>query len=128
MSKSLNNMQAIGNLSADPEMRFTEQGSAVTTFTLALNREWTTKSGQRDTEVEWLSVVAWSKLAEICNQYLKKGSKVYVSGRLKTRSWDDKQTGEKRYKTEVIINDMIILSGSNAGSKYEMPEDDDTPF
>jgi len=102
----------IGNLTRDPEMRYTPSGKAVTTFSVATNRNWSV-DGQPHEEVEFHNVVAWDKLGEICNQYLRKGSKVYVSGRLQTRTWDDQQ-GLKHYRTEIVADEMIILS-----SKFE---------
>lgn len=134
MAKDLNRVMIIGRLGADPEMRYTPQGSAVTTFRVASGRQRKDGDGGTIEETEWFSVVAWNKLGEICNQYLQKGSRVYVEGRLQTRSWDDQHTGEKRYKTEVIANDMIILDGGtgrpSGGAGREVPEigDDDIPF
>lgn len=109
MARDLNKVMVIGRLGKDPEMRFTPNGSPVTDFTVAAGRQWKNAEGENQEETEWFSVVAWNKLAEICNQYLTKGSRVYIEGRLQTRSWDDQTTGEKRYKTEVIASDMIIL-------------------
>jgi len=98
----------IGNLTRDPEMRYTPQGNAVASFVIATNREWVT-SGERKQAADFHNVVAWNKLAEICGQLLKKGTKVFVEGRLQTRTWQDPQ-GSKKYKTEIVIDDMIILS------------------
>lgn len=108
MSKDLNKVQMTGRLGADPEMRFTPQGHAVTTFRVASNRSWRTSEGETHEDTEWFRVVAWNKLAEICNKWLSKGSRVYVEGRLQTRQWQD-QEGQTRSTTEVIANDMIIL-------------------
>lgn len=113
MAKDLNKVMLTGHLGADPEMRFTQQGSPVTTFRVASSRTWKSSDGVQHDDTEWFRVVAWDKLAEICNQYLTKGTRVYVEGRLQTRNWDDKNTGEKRYMTEVIAQDMIILSSRN---------------
>lgn len=109
MAKDLNKVQLTGHLGADPEMRYTAQGSAVTTFRVASNRTWRDKDGNTHEETEWFRVVAWDKLGEICNQYLTKGTRVYVEGRLQTRKWTDRD-GQDRYTTEVIAQDMIILS------------------
>ncbi|NWG22477.1 MAG: single-stranded DNA-binding protein [Chloroflexi bacterium] len=122
MAKDLNKVMLTGHLGADPEMRFTPQGSAVTTFRVASNRSWKSGDGAQHDDTEWFRIVAWEKLAEICNEYLKKGTRVYIEGRLQTRSWDDKNTGEKRYMTEVIAQDMIILSPR--GERQAMPEND----
>ena len=118
MAKDLNKVQLTGRLGADPEMRFTPQGSAVTTFRVASNRSWKTTEGEQKEDTEWFSIVAWNKLAEICNQYLAKGSRVYIEGRSQTRSWEDTASGQTRYKTEIIANDMIILDGRRDGVAY----------
>ena len=108
MAKDLNKVQMTGRLGADPEMRYTAQGNAVTTFRVASNRSWRTAEGESHEDTEWFRVVAWNKLAEICNQWLSKGSRVYVEGRMQTRQWQN-QEGQTRYLTEVIANDIIIL-------------------
>ena len=108
MAKDLNKVQLTGRLGADPEMRYTPQGNAVTTFRVASNRSWRTAEGESHEDTEWFRVVAWNKLAEICNQWLSKGSRLYVEGRMQTRQWQD-QEGQTRYLTEVIANDIIIL-------------------
>ena len=108
MARSLNKVMLIGNLTRDPDMRYTPQGTAVCTFGVATNRSWTTDSGEKKEDVEFHNVVAWTKLAEICAQLLKKGRKVYVEGRLSTRSWQG-QDGTQKQRTEVVISDMVIL-------------------
>jgi single-strand DNA-binding protein len=110
---SLNKVMIIGNLGADPEMRFTPSGSPVTSFRIASSRIYTTKDGEKKKETEWFSVVAWDKRAELCNQFLHKGSTAYIEGRLQTRSWDDKE-GVKHYKTEVIASQIIFLDRSGS--------------
>ena len=105
----LNKVMLIGNLGADPEMRYTANGSAVTTFRVACSRTWQQPNGERQEDTEWFTVVTWNKLAEICSQNLNKGRRVYVEGRLSTRSWDDRETGQKRYRTEVIANQVLFL-------------------
>ncbi len=108
-SRSLNKVQLIGNLTRDPELRYTPQGTPVCTFGLATNRSWMPTDGkERQEEVEFHNIVAWSKLAELCGELLAKGRKVYIEGRLQTRSWESPE-GEKKYKTEVVAEDMIIL-------------------
>lgn len=109
MSKDLNKVQLTGRLGKDPEIRITPQGNTVTQFTVASNRSWKTADGQGRDDTEWFTVVAWNKLGEICGEYLRKGSRIYIEGRLQTRSWEDQESGQKRYKTEVIANDMIML-------------------
>lgn len=107
MSRSVNKAIIIGNLTRDPEMRYTPNGQAVTTFSVATNRRWVTE-GQEKEEVEFHNVVAWNKLAELCSQLLSKGRKVFIEGRLQTRNWNDAQ-GTKHYKTEIVAEDMVIL-------------------
>jgi single-strand DNA-binding protein len=107
-SRSLNKVQLIGNLTRDPELRYTPTGAAVCTIGLATNRQWTTEAGEKKEETEFHRVVAWNKLAELCSQLLAKGRKIYVEGRLRTNSWQA-QDGSQRSTTEVVIEDMIIL-------------------
>jgi single-strand DNA-binding protein len=110
----LNKVMIIGNLGKDPEMKFTPSGKPVTTFSVAVGRMYKTPEGESREETEWFRVVAWNQLAEICNQYLHKGSKVYVEGRLQTRTWKDNRV-QDRYLTEVIANDMQMLDTRQAG-------------
>jgi single-strand DNA-binding protein len=131
MAKDLNKVMLTGYLGADPEMRYTPQGSAVTTFRVASGRAWKSADGTQHDDTEWFRVVSWDKLAEICNQYLTKGTRVYIEGRLQTRKWQDKETGQDRYLTEVIAQDMIILSSRNdrpaPAADFEAPVDDEAP-
>lgn len=108
-SRSLNKVMLIGNLTRDPELRYTPQGTAVVSIGLATNRQWTIDSGERREEVEFHRLVAWNKLAELCGQLLYKGAKVYVEGRLQTRSWTGSD-GLQHTITEIVIDDMMILS------------------
>ena len=105
-----NKIILIGNVGTEPEMRYTANGNAVTNFNVATNREYTTGDGERREETEWFRVVAWSRLAEICSQYLSKGRQVYVEGRLQTRSWEA-QDGTTRYTTELIAQEVSFLGG-----------------
>ena len=107
-SRSLNKVMLIGNLTRDPELRYTPTGAAVCTIGIATNRTWTTDSGEKKEETEFHRVVAWNKLAELCSQLLSKGRKVYVEGRLRTTSWQT-QDGTQRTSTEIVIEDMIVL-------------------
>lgn len=129
MSKDLNKVMLTGHLGADPQMRYTTQGSAVTTFSVASNRSWKSSDGTQHDDTEWFRIVAWDKLGEICNQYLTKGTRVYIEGRLQTRKWQDRETGQDRYTTEVVASDMIILSSKQdrgaASSDYDAPMDED---
>jgi single-strand DNA-binding protein len=111
MAKSLNKVMLIGNLGKDPELRYTTTGVAVASFTLATNESWKDQDGNTQERTEWHNIVAWRKLAEICGEWLKKGNKVYIEGRIQTRSYDDKNTGQKRYITEIVADDMIMLGG-----------------
>lgn len=122
-ARSLNKVILIGNLTRDPELRYTPSGNAVCTFSMATNRDWVDSSGQRQEEVEFHRVVAWNKLAEICSQLLTKGRKVYVEGRMQTRSWQT-QEGQERQTTEVVISEMIALGepkGSSSGESDMYP-------
>jgi single-strand DNA-binding protein len=116
-SRNLNKVMLIGNLTRDPEVRYTPQGNAVASFVVATNREWVTQ-GEKKQSVDFHNVVSWNKLAEICGQLLKKGMKVFVEGRLQTRDWVG-EDGNKRYKTEIIIDDMIILTPKRVGEVGE---------
>jgi single-strand DNA-binding protein len=115
MSGSLNHAQIIGNLTRDPELRRTSTGQSVTSFSVATNRVWKDASGEKKEETEFHNVVAWGRLAEICSQYLGKGRKVYVDGRLRTRDWEG-QDGTKRRTTEIIAENMIMLDRSTQGA------------
>lgn len=108
MARDLNKVQITGRLGASPEMRYTAQGSAITTFRVASNRSWRNTEGEIHEETEWFRVVAWDRLAEVCNEWLDKGARVYVEGRLQTRQWQS-QEGQRRSMTEVVANDLIIL-------------------
>jgi len=107
MSRSVNMAIIVGNLTRDPEMRYTPQGHAVTSFGVATNRRWVAEGVEKD-EVEFHNVVAWNKLAELCNELLAKGRKVYIQGRLQTRTWDGAD-GVKRNRTEIVADDMVLL-------------------
>ncbi len=133
---SLNKVMLIGNVGTDPEMRFTPNGSPVTSFRIATNRVYTTSDGERKQETEWFTVVAWRKLAESCNQFLTKGQRVYVEGSLRTRTWEG-QDGQKRSRVEVMANRVLFLDKqavaplpSDEGA-IELPDEvepEDLPF
>lgn len=112
---NLNKAMIIGNLTRDPEVRNTPNGATVASFSVATNLIWTDQAGQRQERVEFHNVVAWRRLAEICGQYLKKGSKVYIEGRLQTRDWTG-QDNVKRYRTEIVADNMIMLDRAGGGS------------
>ena len=108
---SVNKVILIGNLGKDPEFKYTPSGQPVATFSIATTERFADKSGQRQERTEWHNIVAWGKLAELVNQYLKKGRSAYIEGRLTTRSWDDKD-GNKKYKTEIVANTIQFLSAA----------------
>ncbi len=119
----LNKVMIIGRLTRDPEIRTTPGGANVAAFSVATGFSWTDQSGQKKEQTEFHNVVAWRKLAEIIGQYLKKGSQVYIEGRLQTRSWDDKTSGQKRYRTEIVADNMIMLgrAGGSSGNAATAP-------
>ncbi len=119
----LNKVMLIGRLGADPEMRYTANGQAVTTFNLAVNRNWTGRDGERREDTEWVTVVCWEKLAETVSQYLQKGRQAFVEGRLQTRNWEG-QDGVKRYKTEVVASTVQFLDRAEAAP---LPEEIGAP-
>jgi single-strand DNA-binding protein len=114
----INKVILIGNLGADPELRYTPNGQAVCDVRLATNESWTDKSGQKQERTEWHRVVFWGKPAEIVKQYMAKGQRMYIEGRLQTRSWDDKE-GNKRYSTEIVANDFMFLSSREGAPARE---------
>lgn len=125
-ARSLNLVQLIGNLTRDPEIRYTANGTAVATFGIATNKSWKDESGEQKELTEFHNLVAWGKLGEICQQLLKKGMKIYVQGSLTTRSWQDEASGVMRYRTEVRVDDMIILDSKGmrpSGEGDEIHED-----
>jgi single-strand DNA-binding protein len=147
----VNKVILIGNLGRDPEVRSTPSGQPVASFTLATNRRWRDKNGQRQEQTEWHNIVVWGKQAEVAGQYLTKGKQIYLEGRLQTRSWDDRQTGEKKYRTEIVCDNFQMLGqrggdfeapGAGFGAAHQPssapsydegtgfgePEDDDIPF
>jgi single-strand DNA-binding protein len=113
--KSVNKVILLGNLGKDPEVKYTPSGTPVAKITLATNERFKDKSGEWQDRTEWHNVVLWQRLAEIAGEYLKKGGKVYIEGRLQTRSWDDKTSGQKKYMTEVVASDLVLLGGRGEG-------------
>lgn len=140
----INKVILIGNLGADPEIRYTQSGTPVVNFRVATTERWKDQSGQQQEQTEWHSIVAWRRLAEICGEYLSKGSRVYIEGKLQTRKWQD-QNGNDRYTTEIVANEMKMLSprgsgtgtdnyGADGGGYNNFPQEpppstgDDVPF
>jgi single-strand DNA-binding protein len=148
MSGTVNRVILVGRLGKDPEIRSIPSGTSVAKFSLATDEKFTDKNGQKQERTEWHNIVAWGKLAEICGQYLRKGKLVYIDGSIRTDSWDDKETGVKKYRTEIIAKDMQMLDkkgddegGYTGGGGYtrkpatagapaggEMEDDDEVPF
>lgn len=131
MSRGLNKVMIIGRLGRDPEMRYTPNGRAVTTFSVATSRTWTTSDGERHEETEWFNVVAWGNLAEVCNQHLAKGRQVYMEGRLQTRSWEDSE-GKRHFRTEIVAREMVLLDSiggrDTSGLAAVADDKDEFPF
>ena len=123
MSRSVNKVILVGHLGVDPELRYTQGGTAVANFRMATSESYTDKnSGERVEKTEWHRVVCWAKLAEIVNEYLKKGRQVYVEGQLQTRQWEDKE-GQTRYTTEIRANEVVMLGGRGSDSGSDAPAD-----
>ena len=115
---SLNKMLVIGNVGTDPEMRYTPNGNPVTSFRLATNRRYTTAEGEQREETEWFTISAWNRLAELCNQYVTKGMRIYVEGRLKSDSWTGND-GETRFRMEITANDVRFLDRAGTTSEVD---------
>lgn len=143
----INKVILVGRLGKDPEVRSTPGGQTVTKFTIATDERFTDKNGEKQERTEWHNIVAWARLGEICGQYLRKGKLVYIEGSIRTDSWDDKETGQKRYRTEIIARDMKMLDrrgdegGGSGGGGYTgsrkssgsagpdvMDDDEEVPF
>ncbi len=136
----VNKVILVGRLGKDPEVRYTPSGAAVANFSLATSEEWKDKNtGEKQERTEWHRIVAWRRLGEICGEYLRKGSQIYIEGKLQTRSWEDRD-GNKRYTTEIVAQNMQMLEAAGKGGKTESVEgsfpteepisipDDDIPF
>ena len=137
---TVNKVILVGNLGDDPEVKTTPSGVQVANFSLATSEAWTDKDGERQERAEWHRLVLWRKLAEIAGQYLNKGNKIYIEGKLQTRSWED-QSGQRRYTTEVVVDQLEMLGGARASESHTAPApapassggggdtpDDDLPF
>lgn len=125
--KDLNAVQLIGRLGQDPDVQYTDRGTARTTFSVATNRTWTDADGQAQTETEWTRCATWGKLAEIAAPYARKGSRVYVAGRLHTSHWEDAQTGEARASVEIVVDDLILLDRPTPPATPEDAQDTGEP-
>jgi single-strand DNA-binding protein len=113
--KSLNRVELLGNVGKEIEVKYTPSGTAVAKFSLATNSSFKDKSGEWQQKTEWHNITCWARLAEIASEYLHKGDKVYIEGRLETSSWDDKQSGTKKYMTSIIVQDLILLGNKQPG-------------
>ena len=113
--KGINKVILLGRLGKDPEVKYTPSGTPVAKFTIATNDRYKDKDGQWHDRTEWHNVTAWARTAEIAGEYLKKGGQVYIEGSLRTHSWDDKTTGQKKYMTEIVVNDLVLLGGRGEG-------------
>ena len=125
MAKSVNKVILVGNLGKDPELKHTAGGMAVAKFTLATNERFKDKNGEWQERTEWHNITCWGRTAEVAAEYLKKGRSVYVEGGLRTDSWEDKQTGQKRYQTYVNVNDMVLLGGGRGDEGSRAPSRSD---
>ncbi|OIQ94893.1 single-stranded DNA-binding protein [mine drainage metagenome] len=119
---SVNKVILVGRLGKDPETRYMTNGEAVTNVTLATSENWKDKSGEKQEKTEWHNLVFYRRLAEVAGEYLKKGSQIYVEGKIQTRKWQDKETGKDRYTTEIIVNEMQMLGSKSGGGSFEVVE------
>jgi single-strand DNA-binding protein len=122
MPKSVNKVILVGNVGKDPEVRYSQSGTPVANFSLATNERFKDRNNEWQERTEWHSIVAWQRLAEIVGEYVAKGSKVYVEGKLQTSSWEDRQSGERKYRTEIIARDLLLLGPrGNGGGDQQRP-------
>ncbi len=119
MAKSVNKVILVGHLGKDPEVKYTPNGTAVAKFSLATNERYKDKDGNWQDRTEWHNIVAWQRTAEVAGEYLKKGRQVYIEGRLRTDSWEDKNTHEKKYRTEIVVEDLVLLGAGGRGEGEE---------
>jgi single-strand DNA-binding protein len=122
MPKSVNKVILVGNVGKDPDVKYTPSGVPVAKFSLATNERFKDKSGEWQERTEWHSVIAWQRLAEIVGEYVQKGNKLYVEGRLQTSSWEDRQSGDKKYKTEIVAHDLVLLGSNNGARDANVPQ------
>jgi len=124
MAKSINKAILVGNVGKDPEIKYTPNGVPLAKFSLATNERFKDKSGEWQDRTEWHNVLAWQRLAEIVGEFVQKGSKLYIEGKLQSSSWEDRNSGEKRYRTEIVARDIVLLGSSerSSGADRDMPE------
>jgi single-strand DNA-binding protein len=116
MAKSINKVILVGNVGKDPEVKYTPSGVALAKFSLATNEKFKDKSGEWQERTEWHNVLAWQRLAEIVGEYVQKGAKLFIEGRLQTSSWEDRNSGERKYRVEIVARDLVLLGSREAGS------------
>jgi single-strand DNA-binding protein len=121
MPKSLNKVILVGNVGQDPDVKYTPSGVPLAKFSLATNERYKDKTGEWQDRTEWHNILAWQRLAEIVGEYVKKGSKLYIEGRLQTSSWGDRTSGEKKYRTEIVANDLVLLGGRGEHDQARSP-------
>jgi single-strand DNA-binding protein len=122
MPKSINKVILVGNVGKDPEVRYSASGTPVANFSLATNEKFKDRNGEWQDRTEWHSVVAWKRLAEVVGEYVAKGSKLYVEGKIQTSSWEDRQSGERKYRTEIVARDLLLLgSREHSGGDHQGP-------
>jgi len=123
-SKSVNKVILVGDLGKDPEVKYTASGVPVARFSLATNERFKDQSGEFQERTEWHSIVAWQRLAEIVGEFVSKGSKIYVEGKLQTSEWKDRLSGEKKYRTDIVANDLVLLGSREKGNGVQPPRSD----
>jgi single-strand DNA-binding protein len=132
MPKSVNKVILVGNVGNDPEVKYSTSGTPIAKFSLATNERFKDRNHEWQERTEWHSIVAWQRLAEIVGEYVAKGSKLYVEGKIQTSSWEDRQSGERKYRTEIVARDLLLLGpGANGGGDQQGPthnENEDQPF
>lgn len=119
MPKSVNKVILVGNVGKDPEVRYTPSGTPVAKFSLATNENFKDRSAEWQERTEWHKIVAWQRLAEMVGEYVQKGSKLYIEGKLQTSSWEDKQSGERKYRTEIVARDLVLLGPRESNGEQE---------
>ena len=122
MPKSVNKVILVGNVGQDPEVKYTPSGTPIAKLSLATNERFKDRSDEWQERTEWHSIIAWQRLAEIVGEYVKKGSKLYIEGKLQTSSWEDRQSGSKRYRTEIVARDIVLLGSHNNGDENSHPK------
>jgi single-strand DNA-binding protein len=119
MPKSVNKVILVGNVGKDPEVKYTPTGTPVAKFSLATNEKYKDRSDEWQERTEWHNILAWQRLAEIVGEYVKKGAKLYIEGKLQTSSWEDRESGTKKYRTEIVARDLVLLGSQQNGGDTE---------